>query len=60
MSQCQHTIRYDSGRTAHCSLSEHTHILHEWVYDDELTPSTPATELQIENAENNLRDLFNI
>jgi hypothetical protein len=44
MPQCTHTIDYGNGVTAHCSLSEHTHILHDWVYDPQ-----PAPEINLDD-----------
>jgi hypothetical protein len=46
MAQCTHTIDYGNGRTAHCGLSEHTHILHDWVYDD---PQHVAPEIKLDD-----------
>ncbi len=42
MPQCTHTIDYGNGVTAHCSLPEHTHVLHEWVKD--AVPSLPDAD----------------
>lgn len=45
MAQCIHTIDYGNGRTAHCALSEHTHVLHEWVKDEIVSvPSLPDAD----------------
>lgn len=61
MAQCKETITYRSGLTAHCSLSEHTHIIHEWMLDDPTpapTPSLPAEDIHTDEAADNLKDLF--
>lgn len=44
MAQCTHTIDYGNGITAHCALSEHTHILHEWVKDEIVPVSLPDAD----------------
>jgi hypothetical protein len=46
MPQCTHRIDYGNGVTAHCSLSEHMHIFHEWQYDD---PQPVAPEIKLDD-----------
>ena len=59
--KCKETILYMDGGIGYCTRSEHADIFHDFVRETTptSTPSSPASEFQIEDAENSLRDLFN-
>jgi hypothetical protein len=57
MPQCQEKITYSSGRSATCILAEHSHVLHQFVYDD--VQAAPSPESKPTDVKDLLDDLLN-